>query len=79
MAKLIQCFSYVLGSKAANDLIKDLNRLKSDKNTKFTLHRTGTTVADSMEDTILDRYCIKGKVTQNDWDELNLESDFMTI
>ena len=77
MSKLIDCFSYVLGSKAANNVMKDLNRLKSDKHTKFTLHHTGTTVNDSMEDTILDRYCIKGKVTQNDWDNLNLESDFM--
>lgn len=79
MAKLINCFSYVLGSKAANDFIKDLNRLKSDKHTKFTLHHTGTTVADSREDVMLDRYCIKGKVTQNDWDNLDLESDFMTM
>lgn len=42
MTTFIECFSYVLGSKAANNLIKDLNRLKSDSNTKFTLHHTGT-------------------------------------
>lgn len=74
MSKLIDCFSYVHGHKEAQEIVIDLNQMKSKKSKDFYIEY------DRKKDYgKQDSYLIKGKVTQKDWDELNLESDFMVL
>lgn len=73
MSKLINCFSYVHGHKEAQEIVTDLNQMKSKKSKDFYIEY------DRKKDYAKeDSYLIKGKVTNEDWEELNLESDFMT-
>jgi len=74
MSKLINCFSYVHGHKEAQEIVTDLNQMKSKKSKEFYI-KYNSKKDYSNEDS----YLIMGKVTQQDWDELNLESDFMTL
>lgn len=74
MSKLIDCFSYVHGHKEAQEIVLDLNQMKSKKSQDFYIDYNKT-----QDYSKNDSYLIKGKVTNEDWEELNLESDFMTI
>ena len=69
---MINCFSNVIGHKEAQDLVIDLNQMKSDESEgfyiKYDKHQ------DYSKD---DNYFVVGNVTQEDWDELNLDMDFM--
>lgn len=68
MTKFIECFSYVHGRKEAKEMLNELNSLKSSKSFPF--------IFDSNKD---DAWLILGTVTEEDWDRLNLDSDFMRI
>ena len=65
---MINCFSNVIGHKEAQDLVIDLNQMKSSKSEDFYIDY------DMSDD---DNYLVVGNVTQEDWDELNLDMDFM--
>jgi len=65
---MINCFSNVIGHKEAQDLVIDLNQMKSSKSEDFYIDY-------NMSDD--DNYLVVGNVTQDDWDELNLDMDFM--
>jgi hypothetical protein len=58
----------VIGHKEAQDLVIDLNQMKSSKSEDFYIDY-------NMSDD--DNYLVVGNVTQEDWDELNLDMDFM--
>lgn len=74
MSKLIDCFSYVHGHKEAQEIVIDLNQMKSKKSKDFYIEY------DRKKDyTKDDSYLIRGKVTNKDWDALNLDIDFMEI
>lgn len=74
MSKLIDCFSYIHGHKEAQEIVLDLNQMKSKKSQDFYIEYNKA--QNYSKD---DSYLIKGHVTNEDWEELNLESDFMTI
>jgi len=65
---MINCFSNVIGHKEAQDLVIDLNQMKSSKSEDFYIDYN---ISDD------DNYLVVGNVTQEDWDELNLDMDFM--
>ena len=65
---MINCFSNVIGHKEAQDVVIDLNQMKSSKSEDFYIDY-------DMSDN--DNYLVVGNVTQEDWDELNLDMDFM--
>jgi hypothetical protein len=70
---MIKCFSNVVGHKEAQELVVDLNQMKSSKSDPFYIKY------DPDQDySQSDNYLVVGNVTQNDWDELNLDMDFMT-
>ena len=68
MKKFIECFSYIHGKKEAKTMLDELNSLKSNKSLPFVF-------ADNNGESWL----IVGTVTNEDWINLNLESDFMRI
>jgi len=65
---LIEYFSYVHGHKEAQELVADLNDMKSIDSDPFYIDKDYTRN---------DSYMIKGNVTLEDWEQLDLESDFM--
>lgn len=69
---LIRCFNNVIGHKEAKDLVIDLNQMKSDKSDAFYIEYNRS--KDYYSD---DTYIVVGNVTKEDWDELNLDMDFM--
>lgn len=70
---LIKCFSNVSGHKEAQELVVDLNQMKSNLSENFYIKY------DEYQDySTDDNYLVIGNVTQEDWDELNLDMDFMT-
>jgi len=69
---LIQCFSNVIGHKEAQELVVDLNQMKSVQSDPFYIKYDKD--QDYSKD---DNYLVVGNVTQKDWDELNLDMDFM--
>jgi hypothetical protein len=70
---LIKCFSNVVGHKEAQELVVDLNQMKSNLSEDFYIKY------DEYQDySTDDSYLVIGNVTQEDWDELNLDMDFMT-
>ncbi len=70
---LIKCFSNVVGHKEAQELVVDLNQMKSNLSEDFYIKY------DEYQDySTDDNYLVIGNVTQADWDELNLNMDFMT-
>ena len=71
-ANLIECFSYVHGHKEAQEVVIDLNGMKSIGSDSFYIDYDKDQDYSKNES-----YLIKGNVTQNDWDELNLDMDFM--
>jgi hypothetical protein len=70
---LIRCFSNVIGHKEAQELVVDLNQMKSVQSDPFYINYDKH--QDYSKD---DNYLVVGNVTQADWDELNLDMDFMT-
>jgi hypothetical protein len=71
---LIECFSYVHGHKEAQQLVTDLNAMKSIDSDSFYIDYDKDQDYSNNES-----YLIKGNVTEEDWDELDLSSDFMQI
>jgi hypothetical protein len=71
---LIQCFSTVIGHKEAQELVIDLNQMKSAKSDDFYIEYDKD--QDYSKD---DTYLVVGNVTQEDWNELNLDMDFMEV
>ncbi len=71
---LIKCFSNVIGHKEAQELVIDLNQMKSAKSEDFYIEYDKS--KDYYQD---DTYIVVGNVTTNDWDELNLDMDFMQV
>lgn len=69
---LIQCFSNVIGHKEAQEIVTDLNQMKSSLSEDFYIKYDKD--QDYSKD---DNYLVIGNVTQEDWDELNLDIDFM--
>jgi hypothetical protein len=67
---MIKCFSNVGGHKNAQEIVIDLNAMKSKDSEDFYIDYSVSDMGD-------DLYVIVGNVTQNDWDELDLDSDFM--
>jgi hypothetical protein len=67
---MIKCFSNVGGHKNAQEIVIDLNAMKSEHSDDFYIDYSRSDMGD-------DLYVIVGNVTQNDWDELDLDSDFM--
>lgn len=74
MTELIKCFSNVIGHKEAQELVIDLNQMKSSQSDPFYIEYDRS--KDYYGD---DTYIVIGSVTKKDWDELNLEMDFMEI
>lgn len=72
--KLIECFSYVHGHKEAQEIVVDLNGMKSIDSDPFYIEYNRTQDYNKN-----DSYLIKGNVTEEDWDELDLQSDFMCL
>jgi hypothetical protein len=69
---LIQCFSNVVGHKEAQELVVDLNQMKSNLSEDFYIKY------DEYQDySTDDNYLVIGNVTKEDWDELNLDMDFI--
>jgi hypothetical protein len=69
---LIRCFSNVVGHKEAQELVVDLNQMKSNLSEDFYIKY------DEHQDySTDDNYLVIGNVTQEDWDELNLDMDFI--
>jgi hypothetical protein len=69
---LIQCFSNIIGHKEAQEIVTDLNQMKSSLSEDFYIKY------DKHQDySKNDNYLVVGNVTQEDWDELNLDMDFM--
>jgi hypothetical protein len=71
---LIKCFSTVIGHKEAQELVTDLNQMKSSKSESFYIEYDN--LKDYYKD---DTYIVVGNVTEEDWDELNLDMDFMEV
>ncbi len=69
---LIKCFSNVVGHKEAQELVVDLNQMKSNLSEDFYIKYDE--YQDYSKD---DNYMVIGNVTQEDWDELNLDMDFI--
>lgn len=69
---MIKCFSHVVGHKEAQDLVNDLNAMKSKESDGFYIK-----YFNDIDYDINPTYTVVGYVTKEDWDELNLEFDFM--
>lgn len=69
---LIPCFSNVVGHKEAQELVVDLNQMKSSLSEDFYIKYNES--QDYSQD---DNYLVIGNVTQEDWDELSLDMDFI--
>lgn len=68
---LINCFCYAHGHKQAQEIVIDLNAMKSNESHPFYIYY------DKNQDYHNnDSYLIKGNVTKKDWDELNMNKDF---
>jgi hypothetical protein len=65
---MIKCFSNVIGHKEAQEIVTDLNSMKSSDSDPFYI---------KYEKDGDDTYTIVGYVTKKDWDKLDLQSDFM--
>jgi hypothetical protein len=69
---MIKCFSNVVGHKEAQELVFDLNQMKSSKSDPFYIKY------DPDQDySQNDNYLVVGNVTRKDWVMLNLNMDFM--
>jgi hypothetical protein len=71
---MIKCFSNVVGHKEAQELVVDLNQMKSAKSDPFYIKYDKN--QDYSKD---DNFLVVGNVTRKDWDELNLDMDFMEV
>jgi hypothetical protein len=69
---LIKCFSNVIGHKEAQEIVIDLNQMKCVESEDFYIDYHKSDIGN-------DNYLIVGNVIQEDWDELDLDSDFMTV
>jgi hypothetical protein len=71
---MIKCFSNVTGYKEATELVIDLNQMKSDESEGFYIEY------DRNQDySKNNNYLVVGNVTMSDWEELNLDSDFVQL
>lgn len=71
---LIKCFSTVEGHKNAIDLVTDLNAMKSSKESEFYIHYYKN--QNYSENPF---YKVVANVTEDDWDELNMNEDFIKV
>jgi len=71
---LIKCFSTVIGHKEAQELVTDLNQMRSSNSEDFYIDYDES--KDYYED---DTYIVIGNVSKEDWEELNLDMDFMEV
>jgi hypothetical protein len=69
---LIRCFSNVIGHKEAQEIVTDLNQMKSRGSDEFYIE-----YSKDIDYKTTNTYTIVGHVTRQDWDNLDLESDFM--
>jgi hypothetical protein len=69
---LIKCFSTVTGHKEAQEVVIDLNQMKSVESEDFYIKYDPE--QDYFND---DNYLVIGNVAQEDWHELNLDMDFI--
>jgi hypothetical protein len=69
---LIQCFSNVIGHKESQELVIDLNAMKSSQSEDFYIYYNKFQNYE-----INDTYLVVGNVTQEDWDELDMDSNFV--
>jgi hypothetical protein len=69
---LIQCFSNVVGHKEAQELVIDLNSMKSNQSKDFYIYYNKFQNYE-----INDTYLVVGNVTKEDWGELDMDNDFM--
>lgn len=72
--ELIHCFSNVKGHKNAIDLVTDLHAMRSSKESQFYIDYNRH--QDYSKD---DTYKVVGNVTEDDWEELNMDTDFMRM
>lgn len=73
-ANLIECFSHIHGHKEAQELVIDLNAMKSNDSDLFYVEYNKIQNYSKNES-----YLIKGNVTRKDWVMLNLNMDFMEV
>lgn len=73
-ANLIECFSHIHGHKEAQELVIDLNAMKSNDSDLFYVEYNK--IQDYSKN---ESYLIKGNVTRKDWVMLNLNMDFMEV
>lgn len=72
--ELIYCFSHIKGHKNAIDLVTDLNAMRSSELSEFYIEY------DRHQDyTKDDTYKVVANVTEDDWEELNMDMDFMRM
>jgi hypothetical protein len=71
---LIKCFSTVIGHKEAQEIVTDLNQMKSGQSDDFYIEYDK-----SQDYHNNDTYIVIGNVSKKDWDELNLDMDFMEV
>lgn len=64
---MIECFSNVRGYNEALEVLDELNELRS-RDSIFHIDSNGQGC-----------YTIRGDVTKEDWDRLNLSADFMEV
>lgn len=70
---MIKCFSFVMGHKNAQEIVTDLNAMKSNRSSPFYIKY------DRDKDySIDDSYLVVGNVTRKDWIFLDLSYDFIT-
>lgn len=69
---LIECFSNVDGHKEAQDVVIDLNQMKSPYSENFYIDYDRSDISHEV-------YMVVGKVTKKDWADLNLDMDFLVL
>lgn len=68
----IECFSFVQGHKEAQEIVADLNAMKSIDSDPFYIEYNP-----KQDYSLSDSFLIKGNVVPKDWTDLDLASDFM--
>lgn len=74
MVNLIKCFSDVQGHKEAIDLVNELNSMKTSLSEDFYIEYDKN--QDYNEN---DSYRVVGNVCDADWEDLNMDVDFMVV
>lgn len=71
---LIKCFTTVEGHKTAIDLVTDLNAMRSSEESEFYIH-----YYKNQDYSNNPFYKVVANVTPEDWDELNMNEDFIKV